>query len=85
MKAETEHHEGWHHIRTAPKDGTFVLLSTGEPHNYAPGAFPFAIARYREYQTVVDARGNSLRHGWENQLGGEYCEPKWWQPLELPK
>ena len=69
---------GWLPIETAPRDGTFVLVTHGHARD---GCLAVVMAR-----RGPNAPNFVEGEGWECQGGGWYMGPRFWQPLpEMPK
>lgn len=58
----------WQPIETAPKDGSFIIVSAGVARN--PGGSDMCIARYDQGSWVP-----------QYSATGAYCGAKWWMPL----
>lgn len=63
----------WKPIETAPKDGTFIVMTDGTP------AWPW-VARW----TNDDSMGEPFTAGWETAIGGRIKTATHWMPLPEP-
>jgi len=73
----------WHPIETAPKDGTYILV-TGERYDdlHLP---PVAITRWikKEYEDWEQVNNNTMKRVIKDDSHWDYCgiSEEYWQPL----
>jgi hypothetical protein len=76
----------WQPIETAPKDGTWVLLSGGGiDYGWGGGTIPTAVVgQYTDYLNGGTKKPHWQFAWYDGGYYGEYLEPTHWMPLPAP-